>query len=224
LEERKEMKGKLITLLVAGLMFATVMSVSADENEVVSGPVLTQERYRDFRPTTSGVDDIETSPIQTIESVGNRKTTALGEDIEEDRDLRYQVSTDPEAPYIPIISGPTEGKFGVIYEYSVRTVDPECDDLFFEVRFSDMPAILFTDILESGEKESVSHAWSNFYQKEGPYVIYVKAIDCNGHESDWAEYQVNIAGSKERTDYVSWLQIIFNIIIKQFPLLEEILS
>jgi hypothetical protein len=219
-----KMKGKLIAALVAGLMFATVMSVSGFENDVVEGPILTQECYKESRPTSSGVDDIETSTIQTVESVGDNKAMTMGDDVEDDKDLRFQVSTDPNAPYIPIINGPKKTSIGETQEFTITVVDPEGDDFYCEVGFSDEPAIWRTYVMESGTTFDCTHTWSDFYQKEGPYTVYVKAIDCNGHESDWAEHNVEIEKSKQGNDYVYWLQVIFARLVKQFPLLESILG
>jgi hypothetical protein len=221
---RKKMNGKLVTALVVGLMFATVMAVSADEDEVVSGPILTQERFGDVRPTSRGLDDIETSPIQTVESVGDGKAVSMGGDVEEDEDFRFQVSTDPEAPYIPLISGPKKTKLGETQKFTVTVVDPEGDDFYCEVGFSDVPAIWRTYVMESGSSFEITHKWSDYYQKEGPFTVYVKAIDSNGHESDWAEHNLELEKSKQDNDYVSWLQVIFARLVKQFPLLEKILD
>jgi hypothetical protein len=221
---RKKMNGKFVTALVVGLMFATVMTVSADEDEVDSGPILTQDRDRDVRPTSRGLDDIETSTILTIENVGDGKAVCMGDDDEEEQDIRFQLSTDPEAPYIPIIIGPKEIKFGETFQVTIFVADPQGDSFYLEFRFSDMPAIYRTELIESDEEFTISHSWSDYYQKEGPYTISVRAIDCNGHEGDSAEYSVNIVDSKSDNDFVSWLQVIFARLVKQFPVLEKILG
>ncbi|HEC89391.1 MAG TPA: hypothetical protein ENI44_02280, partial [Thermoplasmatales archaeon] len=66
-----------------------------------------------------------------------------------------------EAPNPPVITGPTDGKIGEQYEYTITSVDPQGDDVYYVVIFSDMPAVWRSDFYKSGEVVPFTHSWSD---------------------------------------------------------------
>jgi hypothetical protein len=127
-------------------------------------------------------------------------------------------STDPEAPDPPTITGPTEGKLREKYRYEIITNDPQCDDLCFTIRCSDMPLIYNSDWCCSGDVFIFNHSWDDYYQKSGPFIISAKAIDCEGHESEWGTLEINI--EKNKNIYYQFIERL----IARFPLLEILLN
>jgi hypothetical protein len=104
-----------------------------------------------------------------------------------------------EAPSTPIIDGPCEAKLEVVCNYTVWSIDPQGDDLYYTVRYSDDPtAIINIGPFASGVNITISHCWCDEYQTTNPFYLKVKAIDEQGHESDWARFNTNITNNKPR--------------------------
>ena len=102
-----------------------------------------------------------------------------------------------DAPSMPVIAGPTDGEIGEQYEYTITSIDPQGDDVYYVVIFSDMPAVWRSDFYKSGEVVSFTHRWSDFYQSSGEYTIRAKAVDVYGHESEWSVFTVNIENDND---------------------------
>lgn len=103
---------------------------------------------------------------------------------------------DPEAPNPPIISGPSQGKLHYRYSYEITSEDPQCDNICYTIRSSDLPVIYMSKFCESGTTIIYNHSWDDFYQKEPPYMLNAKATDCLGHESEWSTFEVSIPRNK----------------------------
>ncbi len=99
-----------------------------------------------------------------------------------------------EPPEKPTIAGPSTSKVGVRCEYRIRSVDPQNDDIYYEIKCSDCPVahIVKTCCCCSGEEILFTHCWDDFYQKNNPFVIKARAIDIHGHESEWETFNVEI--------------------------------
>jgi hypothetical protein len=91
-------------------------------------------------------------------------------------------------PETPTIDGPTNGKIGVKYDYTVSTTDPDGDDVYYCVNWSDDTGEVCIGPFASGEEVTVSHTWS----VKGTYIIKVKARDIYDAESDWGTLQVKM--------------------------------
>jgi len=90
------------------------------------------------------------------------------------------------APYTPTINGPRIGKPGVVYNYTIVSVDPDGDDVYLDIWWGDMFDYYNLGPYPSGEEIIFSHSW---YDK-GIYEIMVRARDAAGLESDWAYLEV----------------------------------
>ena len=137
------------------------------------------------------------------------------------------ISTDDQSPSAPDITGPCEAKLGKICNYTIMSIDPQGDNIFYEIRFSDDPNLkLEIGPYLSGISVTLSHCWWNYYQKSNPFSIRVRARDIDGHTSDWSIYKTNITNltkikTKTYLDMIPWfLQKLF----QHFPLLEKILK
>lgn len=104
----------------------------------------------------------------------------------------YSVSCEKfkDSPYTPQINGPTYAEEGEEHEYTLYTIDPEGDELYYWIDWGDGTEEMSRECF-SGEYCSVYHEWN-----EGTYIIKVKAIDDWGHESQWARLKVEMPKNK----------------------------
>ena len=84
-------------------------------------------------------------------------------------------------PHIPIIFGPTNGEAGKIYNYSILTIDPNNDDVYFYIDWGDGVFDEWIGPYSSGNEIIISHTWN----VRGIYTIRVKAKDIHNFESGW---------------------------------------
>jgi hypothetical protein len=89
-----------------------------------------------------------------------------------------KVTPDNGPPCKPVITGPSNGKVYRSYEYTVRSIDPEDDDIYYLILWDDSISG-WMGPYESGENVTFSHSWPS----EGMYSIQVKAIDIHGWDS-----------------------------------------
>ncbi|HEC89554.1 MAG TPA: hypothetical protein ENI44_03110 [Thermoplasmatales archaeon] len=123
---------------------------------------------------------------------------------------------DNSPPTTPLISGPTSGEAGSSYKYSLYTVDPDDDDIYYYIDWGDGSTTDWIGPYHSGEQIEVHHVW---YEK-GNYIIMVKTKDIYDAESDWATLEVTMPRNK-----------VINLLFSQFcdgrsltfPLLKYIL-
>jgi len=95
-------------------------------------------------------------------------------------------------PENPTILGETSGEIGRIYEYTIKSTDPENDDITYCIDWGDgAPEVCFGPF-SSGQEKSVNNSWGD----EGTYIIKVKAKDIHGAESDWATLEINMPKNK----------------------------
>ncbi|HMA82715.1 MAG TPA: hypothetical protein VKP59_00635 [Candidatus Thermoplasmatota archaeon] len=118
-------------------------------------------------------------------------------------------ATDDQSPNIPVIEGPCESKCGEMCEYSIKSTDPQGDNIFYSVRCSDDVAYIELGPYESGEIINFSHCWWTFYQHTNPFVLRVKAKDTYGHESEWGTFETNLTDLKIRNNIISSSNYLF---------------
>jgi hypothetical protein len=140
-----------------------------------------------------------------------------------------------QVPSTPIIDGPCEAEIGETCFYTVTSTDPQGDDLFYVIRYSDDPSIKLRDgPFKSGEIITFPHCWDVVYQDYNPFVIQVMAIDEYDHESDWGRFEVNMTNSKigkVRTNndnitilFKTSIFQFFEKLIERFPLIERLFN
>ncbi len=122
-------------------------------------------------------------------------------------------------PEIPIITGPTNGNPGVIYDYNfTNCVDPDGNDMNYHVEWGD--GGIDEGLVESGEAFTLSHSWS----KKGDYTIKAQLIDVYGAESDWATLEVTMPKNKPFNFNFNLLSWLFERFPYVFPILRHILG
>jgi len=95
-------------------------------------------------------------------------------------------------PEIPEIDGPESGSVGVEYGYKFLSSDPDDDDIYYYVEWSDGQSSGLIGPYPSGEEIILYHSW----ESEGWYLVRAKAVDEHGHESDWSQLNVGMPKNK----------------------------
>ena len=96
-------------------------------------------------------------------------------------------------PTPPFITGPTNGKAGVEYEWTFISTDPDGDDVYYRVEWGDACGSHdWVGPFPSGVDVIVNHT----YGIEGSYVIYAKAVDIYGGESVWSTFEISMPRDK----------------------------
>lgn len=106
---------------------------------------------------------------------------------------------DPNAPSAPEITGPTEGKSGECYNYTIVSTDPDGDDIYYCINWGEksyqipmgpwVPSVL-EEIgpFPSGEEITINHTWT----QSDSYTIKVIARDTNNLVSPWSTLSVSM--------------------------------
>jgi hypothetical protein len=125
----------------------------------------------------------------------------------------YLISIGNDAPMVPDINGPREGNKGVEYHYSFSSVDPDGDNVLYEINWGD-GNIEVTGYNPSGEEVVGSHTWTT----KGTYTIKARACDVF---EEWGAYkEITVTIPRDRSlnfDHLEWL-------VERFPFLEKLLQ
>jgi subtilisin family serine protease len=126
-----------------------------------------------------GVEEIKEIIFQTAYDLGNPG---------EDNDYGWGMVDAYEAilrtgnpPESPVIDGPTNGIADTPYTYTLNSIDPEEDNIYYWIDWGDKTNSGWLGPNSSGEDITVSHSWS----EPGTYIIKAKAKD-NYSESNWS--------------------------------------
>jgi hypothetical protein len=94
---------------------------------------------------------------------------------------RQQQNIPPNTPIKP--SGPCIGKISGEYQYTSRTSDSNCEQVFYQWYWGDENYSEWLGPYDSDENITTTHKWLN----HGTYEIRVKIKDTLGVESNWSE-------------------------------------
>jgi len=121
-------------------------------------------------------------------------------------------------PKLPTINGHAKGEKGRIYTYSISTIDPNNDSVYYMIDWGDESVQEWLGPFLSGEIVTFQHTWTN----DGEYIIKVKAKDINDEESDWSELSVSMPKNKPyiNTPLLDFLENHPSI----FPILRQLLG
>ncbi|KYK25164.1 hypothetical protein AYK24_10465 [Thermoplasmatales archaeon SG8-52-4] len=117
-------------------------------------------------------------------------------------------------PKKPTITGPTSGKAGTSYTYSITTTDPESDEVRYYINWGDDTNSDWIGPFESGEIVNKSHKWI----ETGSYIIKVKAKDVYEEESPETILIVTMPRNK-----VLFNSLFFKL-FERFPFIQRLLS
>jgi len=121
-------------------------------------------------------------------------------------------NTKPNKPDRP--TGETEGEYGVEYNYSTRSVDPDGDQIRYLWDWGDGTNSGWIGPYNSGVTIEISHTW----EEEGSYEIKVMARDIGGLQSDWSD-PLSISMPHNLNLKLLILQILEKL-FERFPIIE----
>jgi outer membrane protein assembly factor BamB len=112
---------------------------------------------------------------------------------------------DTNAPSAPEITGPTKGKSGECYNYTIVSTDPNGDDVYYSVSWGEpsykiprkpwVPSMLEEyGPCPSGTEITINHTWTN----RGSYSIKVITRDTNNLVSPWSILKVSMPKNKNQ--------------------------
>jgi hypothetical protein len=107
----------------------------------------------------------------------------------------YPINHPPEAP---LIIGPPTGVPGVDYSFSFLSVDPDDNDLYYEILWGDGNFEDWIGPYGSNEAVSANHTWA----EQGIFIIMARAKDTHNAVSDWTELDIWIPKNKAFTNTI----------------------
>jgi hypothetical protein len=116
-------------------------------------------------------------------------------------------------PETPSIDGPTNLKINEEGTFTVTTVDPEGEQVYYQVDWGD-GSINWDGPYNSGEVVTYKHMWIT----EDTFTVRVKAKDTNDAESGWGELQVIVPRTRMKYNFI------FNSFFARFSHLFPILK
>ena len=97
-------------------------------------------------------------------------------------------------PNKPLITGPTNGNLGILYEYEFNSIDPDGDDLYYIVHWGDS-FVQKIGPCNSSEEILLKHCWYSINDPIYTYIIEAQARDIHDMSSEWAKLEVNMPKS-----------------------------
>ena len=125
-----------------------------------------------------------------------------------------------EAPNIPTIKGPTNGKVGTEYNYTITTTDYEGQDIWYYIKWGGGSVDEWIGPYSSGSEVNLNHTW----EKMRRYTVKVKAKDIHDFETDWATIKVTIPKNKPFLFNFPLLSWLFDRFPNAFPILRYIVG
>lgn len=130
----------------------------------------------------------------------------------------YEWSNQP--PSTPTITGPTNGRAGTSYTYTVTSSDPNGDQVSYYIDWGDNTNTDWFGPYNSGTPQTKSHTWNS----QGNYQIKAKAKDVYGAESDWGTLDIAMPKNKATNYNFNLIKQIFEKYPNAFPILRQILG
>jgi len=115
-------------------------------------------------------------------------------------------------PNQPVISGPTNGRKGVWYEYNFSISDLDGDLLWIHIDWEHGTPSKWDGPFPSGSIVKYNYSW----RKKGNYTIRAQTMDSNDLLSPWGIYEVTISRTRDYNDWYHWL-------LERFPILARLL-
>lgn len=122
-----------------------------------------------------------------------------------------------QPPSTPIITGPSQGKRGINYNYEIESIDPENENVSYYIDWGDETNTGWIGPHPSGQEQTLNHTWN----KKGTYTIKAKAKDSHDQESDWGTLSITMPYEPPHFRIFEWL---FERFPHAFPLLQYLLQ
>lgn len=119
----------------------------------------------------------------------------------------------------PTITGPSEGKPGITYNYTLLAEDPDGLDVSYYVDWGDGSTSAWTGPYPSGTQIFFTHTWAT----KGTYTVKAKVKNLQGNESDWSYLSVTMPHSYNiRT--APFFKLLYQWFPPSFPLLRQVIE
>jgi nitroreductase len=93
-------------------------------------------------------------------------------------------------PSNPVVSGPSSGQRGIQYNYTVVSIDPDNDEVYYFADWGDGSNSGWTGPYPSDLIITMNHTWS----QPGLFTVRIKAKDTQNLESNWTSITMFING------------------------------
>ena len=100
----------------------------------------------------------------------------------------FKTQENNNPPTLPSVTGPSNGKSDVKYDFNISSIDLDNNPIFYFVDWGDDTNSGWIGEYTSDQNITLSHAWS----WGDTFTFKVKAKDVYGFESDWTEFEINI--------------------------------
>ncbi len=120
----------------------------------------------------------------------------------------YHIRIGDQPPNMPKIYGAMQGLPDIFYEFGFVSIDPESDNLKYDIDWGD--GYIETDLgpSPSGKIFPRSHKWN----ETGSFLVKARAKDEFEYYSDWSEYKISVP--KNKVFNFNLLELLF----ERFPL------
>jgi hypothetical protein len=129
------------------------------------------------------------------------------------------VITDNTPPNTPTITGETNIKPRVSYNYTLIGTDDQEQDLLFDIDWGDGNGATGLGPYHSGEAVNMVHTWN----VRGTYTIKTRTTDTAGAKSPWATIDV-VAPTEYQFSFSAFLQHLFETYPHMFPILRQLMG
>ena len=123
-------------------------------------------------------------------------------------------------PSPPIINGPNTGKPDDYLSYTFVSVDPDGDNVYYEVDWGDGSVMDWTGPYPSNEIQVFNHSWS----EQGNFTIKGRAKDENGEIGGWGTYEVSMPKNKMLNFNYPLIIWLFERFPNLFPVLRQVMG
>ncbi len=123
-------------------------------------------------------------------------------------------SQPPVTPDRP--TGTSSGEINVNYSYSVKTVDPDDDQLYYMWDWGDGTPFEWTGPYDSGETATATHIWT----VKGTYSVKVRAKDATNSMSGWSD-PLPITMPYSYNSIHQFFEWLFQRFTSAFPILKQ---
>ncbi|KYK21410.1 hypothetical protein AYK24_09135 [Thermoplasmatales archaeon SG8-52-4] len=124
-----------------------------------------------------------------------------------------------QPPRKPDIDGPINAPAGEAINFMFSVLDPEDDQVSFNIKWGDGDEIEETELYDSEDIVTITHTWT----KTGKYIVEARAKDIFGYWGNWQSFEIKIPRNKAINSY-NLIELLFERFPNAFPILRYFLA